>query len=139
MFGEIKDLLSLRVRCLELALGNITMPNPNANPMPPAPEVIERAKAYEDYLRNGMTLIDKVADPIQSLSEMMINMAKMGNPEYLAKAKEENRELVIGGVMLVEWANPQLRESGNRYETLCEGVSVASGNDLWQVLSETFK
>lgn len=51
----------------------------------------------------------------------------------------ENRAMIIGDVLLTEWKHPQLRTKKHRYETFRNGEIVSCGNDLWKVLSETFK
>lgn len=58
MFGEIKDLATLKSRALELALGvgAITPLQPNNATMPDAEEVVKRAKIYEDYLKEGVNI-----------------------------------------------------------------------------------
>lgn len=56
MFGEIKDLASLKVRALELAVGIGMMPPQSGYVIPDAKEVVERAKIYEEYLKEGVNI-----------------------------------------------------------------------------------
>lgn len=56
MFGEIKDLASLKVRSLEFAVGVGMMPPQSGYVIPDAKEVVERAKIYEEYLKEGVNI-----------------------------------------------------------------------------------
>lgn len=58
MFGEIKDLATLKARALELALGvgTIAPLQPNNALLPDAEEVVKRAKIYENYLKEGVKI-----------------------------------------------------------------------------------
>lgn len=51
----------------------------------------------------------------------------------------DRRDLIIGDVLLTEWKHPELRTEKHRYETFRDNKIVCRGNDLWAVLSETFK
>lgn len=59
MFGEIKDLITLKVRALELATNNGMIP-PQSNYVQDPPEkIVERAKVYEEYLKAGVNISNK--------------------------------------------------------------------------------
>lgn len=62
MLGEIKDLASLKMRALELATGQMVTALQNNSLLPEPKEVIERAKVYEEYLKDGVKIPNSQGD-----------------------------------------------------------------------------
>lgn len=86
MFGEIKDLASLKMRALELATGQV-VPGIQTNVLLPEPkEVVERAKVYEEYLKDGVNLQD-TTNSLQGLISPLTFMP------FLLSLKSEGREI----------------------------------------------
>lgn len=62
MFGEIKDLATLKMRALELATGQVVTGIQTNALLPDPKEVVERAKVYEEYLKEGVKIPNSQGD-----------------------------------------------------------------------------
>lgn len=86
MVGEIKDLASLKMRALELATGQVMTALQNNSLLPDPKEVVERAKVYEKYLKEGVNLQD-TTNSLQGLISPLTFMP------FLLSLKSEGREI----------------------------------------------